>query len=75
MPNIKSQKKRVLITKKENEMDNISFGFKVLLGVCLAARRMHTEGKTVPPELLMPEYLRLSQAERERRKRLSAGEN
>ena len=24
-------------TKKENEIDNISFGFKVLLGVCLAA--------------------------------------
>ena len=45
------------------------------LGVCLAARRMYAEGKNVPPELLMPEYLRLSQAERERREKLSAGEN
>lgn len=36
------------------------------LGVCLAARQMEAAGLAVPPEALLPEYLRLSQAERER---------
>ncbi len=44
------------------------------VGVCLAARRMQAEGKALPPELLVPEYLRLSQAERERQEKLRAGE-
>ena len=36
------------------------------LGICLAARQMEAAGLAVPPAELLPEYLRLSQAERER---------
>lgn len=42
------------------------------LGICLAALRMQADGETCPPEALRPQYLRLSQAERERAERLAA---
>lgn len=38
-------------------------------GVALAARRMYEAGRTVPPAALLPDYHRLSQAERERAER------
>lgn len=41
-------------------------------GLCLAGLAMHRAGLTVPPAQLMPHYLRLSQAERERAARLAA---
>ena len=44
-------------------------------GVALAAQRMAEAGQTVPPEALLPDYHRLSQAERERAARLAAGQN
>ena len=39
-------------------------------GVCLAAKESYAKGLCVPPAQLMPNYLRLSQAERERKARL-----
>ena len=42
------------------------------LGICLAALRMQADGEACPPEALRPQYLRLSQAERERAERLAA---
>ena len=42
------------------------------LGICLAALRMQADGETCPPEALRPQYLRLSQAERERAELLDA---
>ena len=42
------------------------------LGICLAALRMQADGEACPPESLRPQYLRLSQAERERAERLAA---
>ena len=44
-------------------------------GVALAAQRMAGAGLAVPPEALLPDYHRLSQAERERAARLAAGQN
>ena len=44
-------------------------------GVALAAQRMAEAGQTVPTEALLPDYHRLSQAERERAARLAAGQN
>ncbi len=41
-------------------------------GVALVARRMARDGLAVPPEALLPDYHRLSQAERERAERLAA---
>ena len=40
------------------------------LGICLAALRMQADGEACPPEALRPQYLRLSQAERERNERM-----
>ena len=45
------------------------------VGVALAAQRMAEAGLTVPPEALLPDYHRLSQAERERAARLAAAQN
>ena len=42
------------------------------VGVALAARRMADAGLAVSPEALLPDYHRLSQAERERAERLAA---
>ena len=42
------------------------------VGVALAAQRMAQEGLAVPPAALLPDYHRLSQAERERAERLAA---
>ena len=44
-------------------------------GVALAAQRMAQAGRCVPPEALLPDYHRLSQAERERAARLAAAQN
>ena len=44
-------------------------------GVALTAQRMAEAGQTVSPEALLPDYHRLSQAERERAARLAAGQN
>ena len=44
-------------------------------GVALAAQRMAGAGLAGPPEALLPDYHRLSQAERERAARLAAGQN
>ncbi len=41
--------------------------------VCLCAKRMYDEGRTVNDKELSPSYLRLSQAERERNERLNSG--
>ena len=43
-------------------------------GVALAAQRMADAGLTVPPAALLPDYHRLSQAERERAERLAAAQ-
>lgn len=43
-------------------------------GVALAAQRMAEAGQTVSPEALLPDYHRLSQAERERAARLAAAQ-
>ena len=40
--------------------------------VALVARQMASAGQTVLPEALLPDYHRLSQAERERAERLAA---
>ena len=45
--------------------------FQRAAGVAMAALRMQREGSAVPPERLMPVYLRLPQAERELRQRLA----
>ena len=44
------------------------------VGVALAAQRMAQEGLAVPPAALLPDYHRLSQAERERAERLAAAQ-
>ena len=41
-------------------------------GVCLAAKAMAERGETCPPAALLPDYHRLSQAERERAEKLAA---
>lgn len=46
--------------------------FPIARGVALAARRMAAAGEILPAEQARPSYLRLSQAERERRQRLQA---
>ncbi len=43
-------------------------------GVALTAQRMAEAGLTVPPAALLPDYHRLSQAERERAERLAAAQ-
>ena len=43
-------------------------------GVAMAARRMAAEGLAVPPGALLPDYHRLSQAERQRAERLAAAD-
>jgi len=43
--------------------------------VALAAAQMYARGEAGPPEALLPDYHRLSQAERERAERLAAGQN
>lgn len=40
-------------------------------GVGMVAERMHADGESAPPAALLPTYLRLSQAERERAERLA----
>lgn len=44
-------------------------------GICLAAKAMYSRGETCSPSALLPDYHRLSQAERERAERLSKTEN
>ncbi len=44
------------------------------VGVALTAQRMAEAGLTVPPAALLPDYHRLSQAERERAERLAAAQ-
>lgn len=44
------------------------------VGVALTAQRMAEAGLAVPPEALLPDYHRLSQAERERAERLAAAQ-
>lgn len=41
------------------------------LGVALVAEQMHQNGETCPPAALLPQYLRVSQAERERAEKLA----
>lgn len=41
--------------------------------VCLCAKKMYDDGKTVTDKELSPSYLRLSQAERERNEKLNTG--
>lgn len=41
-------------------------------GLCLAGQQLQRDGLAVPPAALMPHYLRLSQAERERAARLQS---
>ena len=48
-----------------------ALGASRAVGICRAALRMQAAGLAVPPEALRPEYLRLSQAERERAERLA----
>ena len=43
-------------------------------GLCLAGLRMQQNGLAVPPAALLPQYLRLSQAERERAARAQAAQ-
>ena len=43
-----------------------------LCGEALVAKQMARHGETVLPEALLPDYHRLSQAERERAERLAA---
>ena len=43
-------------------------------GAGLAGRALHLAGQSVPPAVLTPNYLRLSQAERERAEREAAAQ-
>ena len=47
-------------------------GLRIGLAVALVAKQMARHGETVLPEALLPDYHRLSQAERERAERLAA---
>ena len=64
-------KMKVLVDKVEEYRSTEEAMRKALM----AAQRMAGAGLAVPPEALLPDYHRLSQAERERAARLAAGQN
>lgn len=58
--------------REKYDVRQLTARFPIARGVALAARQMEAAGDVPPAEQARPNYLRLSQAERERRQRLQA---